>query len=411
MTAFWLFQLRLAALTYQADKGVEKAPSLANFGAVLLHSPHLMNTGLWKKYYTKDLLFSPKARENWYFPDIQPLPTSLPKTKAQPQQEQEQAKPASERLLRFAFIVVQKIMPTNRRRGEIIGYALDALKQHTIRERAKNPQVAPYSLTQAYFWIQIFHHARVSLEAAGEKSLPGLPTQISALSFEAFKALLNLKGDEWKLHYSPRVWNSIPARMEFQIPDLKPLPNALIVPPPSNIELARSKMLESIQEGVSIRHEIPRDEDLVVMAAILVGEVGALESSPEEIKTHGGLLAYLYSRLVSDEGTGGDVGEEGRLGVSSGAVSVALELPGPYLSGITGKMFWVQQVIAASAKAKAAGDQLSFAQFINGARHLAHEQLPLVYYSQELWESKEAADAFVPPDVRPFPALIIPAKE
>lgn len=397
MTVFWLFQIRLATHSYQIDKvkDPEKVPALEDFTATLLHSPHLMNTGLWKEYYSKELMFSPSAKEAWRFPDLQPLPTTLPEAPGKVQAH-EPATPVPDRLLRFAFIVVQKVVPTSRRRGELINHALETWKSYTIRARARDPTIPPYSVTQAYFWIQLFHHTRVSLE---QGEIPGLS---AALTFDAFKELVELDGEEWRKYYSPDLWDSVSARMEFKLPDLAPLPNTLLAPPIAKIEAAREKILGSFYKGAAHGYEVPAQEDLLPMGAILVCEARDVDPVANEIKTHAALIKYLYTELVEDlnvNETHGDADGEKPRGLSSRATSVALEDLGPYLSGMTARMFWAQQVVAAKTRL-GPWSMPSFAQFVSGAPYLAWEQLPLVYYSVEMWESQEATEMFVPPDVR-----------
>ncbi|CAI4212309.1 unnamed protein product [Parascedosporium putredinis] len=275
---------------------------------------------------------------------------------------------------------------------------------HLERLKATNPdrfrntahRDPPYSLTQAYFWIQIFHHARVSLEAAkgAATATEGLPVQISALTFEAFTALLRVSSDDWKRYYSPKVWESVAARMEFQLPDLKPLPNTLLAPPLDNVREARERMVESISLGRAFRREMPSEDDLAVMAAILVGEVGDANREPGAIVSHAELALHLYHRLVKRP--------RAHPISSSDGVAVALELAGPYAAGVTAKMYWVREFISAVASRHRGEDVPSFAQFIGGWPRLAYEQLPLMHYSSELWESDQAARGFVPPDLMPF---------
>ncbi|GJD00748.1 ADP-ribosylation factor [Colletotrichum higginsianum] len=74
MTIFWLVQLRLAGVGYQVKRGLPCLPSRDDFGQVLLESPSLMDVFLWNQFYSKDLLFSPRAREEWCLPDLQNFP-------------------------------------------------------------------------------------------------------------------------------------------------------------------------------------------------------------------------------------------------------------------------------------------------------------------------------------------------
>lgn len=73
MTIFWLVQLQNAILRYKLYTKKEEFPSWIDFQQVLLYTPSLMNTGLWRLYYTKEHMFSETARESWSLPDLQPL--------------------------------------------------------------------------------------------------------------------------------------------------------------------------------------------------------------------------------------------------------------------------------------------------------------------------------------------------
>lgn len=76
MTAFWIIQLRIATFNFQFEaEGQHGAvPMAQDFRGVLLHTPALLDTRLWMQYYTKEVLFSPAAREDFVMPDLQPFP-------------------------------------------------------------------------------------------------------------------------------------------------------------------------------------------------------------------------------------------------------------------------------------------------------------------------------------------------
>jgi len=82
-------------------------------------------------------------------------------------------------------------------------------------------------------------------------------------------------------------------------------------------------------------------------------------------------------------------------------ITTTLDLPGSYLPGVTHKIFWTRQVIAAVSETKPE-ERASLVQFINNVPCLAYERLPMIFYSLELWESLEAMELFVPSDLMPF---------
>ncbi|KAL3460819.1 P-loop containing nucleoside triphosphate hydrolase protein [Aspergillus heterothallicus] len=235
MTIFWLLQLQLAIWNYKIDNELDQLPSWEDFQDVLLHSPSLRNTKLWSLYYTKDCLFSPQARESWTAPDLQQFPILRPSL-AQDKPALQEKKENADRLLRFAFAIVQHIQVSGLRRGAVVKDALAALQTTTIRLRTVDATHPPYSETRTYFWIQIVHAALQSLENEGkpsddlwEKSYPVVPA--TRLTFSNFTLLFDITTETWKDYYSSKVWDSVAARMEFIPPDIKPLPNVIGVSP------------------------------------------------------------------------------------------------------------------------------------------------------------------------------------
>ncbi|KAL2868118.1 P-loop containing nucleoside triphosphate hydrolase protein [Aspergillus lucknowensis] len=235
MTIFWLLQLQLAVWNYKIDRELDHYPSWSDFQDVLFHTPSLRNTKLWSLYYTKDRLFSPQARESWVVPDLQQFPAMRPSPaheKSVPRGKDEN----SDRLLRFAFTIVQHIQASKLRRGAVIKDALASLQATTIRVRKADSTIPPYSETQAYFWIQVVHAAFQSLENSGELSDDmteksyQVPTE-TQLSFSNFMLLFGITSETWKDYYSSKAWDSVAARMEFVPPDIKPLPNIIGISP------------------------------------------------------------------------------------------------------------------------------------------------------------------------------------
>lgn len=76
MTAFWIIQLRVAVFNvqYEDDAGGTFPVKDQDFRDVLLLSPQLLDTRLWMEYYTKEVLFSSAARDDFVMPDVKPFP-------------------------------------------------------------------------------------------------------------------------------------------------------------------------------------------------------------------------------------------------------------------------------------------------------------------------------------------------
>jgi ubiquitin carboxyl-terminal hydrolase L3 len=269
MTVFWLAQIQLAVLSFAEANDKSTLLDRKDFKEIVLHSPSLMDSGLWKAYYSKDLLFSPDARENWRFPDLQPLPAFV----ANPLQQQSVSwvpEQSQDRLIRFALIVTQACMSSKVRRGALVKRALQALETSTIRARAQNQQVPPYSETQSYFWVQIVHACLLSLEAGGSSA--GGSNLATRVSLPAFKSLFKIVGDEWRNYYTEKTWSSVAARREFALPDLKPLPNVIDVP----TEYNEKRLEQGSGLGASL-DDLSRNEVIATMVAMAMSEEAKTE--------------------------------------------------------------------------------------------------------------------------------------
>ncbi|KAM0246576.1 hypothetical protein ACHAP5_004700 [Fusarium lateritium] len=395
MTIFWLHQIQVAAIEYQAKENLDEFPSWNEYANIVFSAPQLMNSGLWRSYYSKDLLFTPGARENWHLPDLQPLPMiAQPNTSEKPIQHR--AMSDADRLPRFAFSVVQKTLSSNLRRGGVVKQALETLQSSTMRLRASDSSVPPYSETQAYFWIQIIHAYIRSLEAepSCQNQFNGNPT---ALTFEAFKSLFGIIGDEWQQYYSKTKWESIPARMSFVNPDKKALPNVFGMPSQARMDLARTQMINSINHRSTVSADIPPQEDLDFLAAVFLDEAKLIPEPELNVASHASLLRFLFKRLT---GQNKSTATSTTRGDASLASSTALEIAERV--GMTQGVFWVQQIQIALA----GRDVKEFEEFVRGNSYLAYEELPFVYYSAQLWQSVEAREAYVPPDRRALSSIV-----
>ncbi|CAG7559994.1 unnamed protein product [Fusarium equiseti] len=393
MTIFWLHQIQVAALEYQASKALDKFPAQEEYADIVFSAPSLMNSGLWRAYYTKNLLFTQQARENWHLPDLQPLPTVSQVNSEKPQQQ----KSANDvdRLPRFAFSVVQKTLTSELRRGGVVKQALEALQSFTMRLRASDPSIPPYSETHAYFWIQIIHAYIRSLEAKDspvQNNFNGLgPT----LTYEAFKSLFGITGEEWRQYYSQSTWESIPARMSFVNPDKKALPNVFGLPSETRMDLARSQMVNAISHRLAAPSDLPPREELDFQAAVLIDEAKLIPESELNVASHASLLCFLFNSIS------GQIEPDAKKSAASIASSTALEVAKQV--GWTQSMFWVQQIQLALAGRK---DVKDFEDFVKGSSHLVYKDLPFTHYSSQLWESAEAREAYVLPDRRAVSSVI-----
>jgi hypothetical protein len=400
MTIFWLYNLQLAILEHKQKLNTTAWPTREDFQQVLLSSPSLMNGSLWKDYYSKDLMFTPEAKEYWRLPDLQALPDFAQITPAKPHHVRRPSQEEPYRVMRFAFVVVQRYMSSDVRRGWLIKQALASLQSTTMRLRVKNPSIPPYSETQAYFWIQVIHAALASVYGTQSSTKTPLPVTIDRLSFASFRVLFDIHPALWRGYYTAKVWEGIEARMAFVIPDLKPLPNVLNLAVRGDINEAFNRQLDNSKLGMIA--ELPSMEDLALRAALVLDAVSSIDKpvSPE-VQTHAHLLLYLYTNLIAKS----DV--PSAPSYASRATSAMFNLSGPQVPTFTHKAFWTQQVLGASGRGQVNSPQtdqivpvLTFEEFIKANLHLVYEDLPLCYYSQELLGSLEAQQGFVPSDRR-----------
>ncbi|KAK6352855.1 ubiquitinyl hydrolase 1 [Orbilia brochopaga] len=227
LTAFWVNEVYVAMHKSQEPPyGTQQANWPERFFVFLEKNPHLMFGGLWKDYYTKLYLFSPNAKDNLVTPDVKPLSSFEPKpakTSTGYDLKRHEEDQTSRRLKRWAYATLQGVKATNSRRGLAVKKALSELQTDTIRQRAKNPMLEPYSETQAYFWIQIVH-------AGMEGILKSNPTiDFMRISYETINILYpDAFGpdDLWKQYYPEADWKGLPARMNFRPPkNGKVIPN------------------------------------------------------------------------------------------------------------------------------------------------------------------------------------------
>ncbi|KAB8273744.1 hypothetical protein BDV30DRAFT_105000 [Aspergillus minisclerotigenes] len=223
MTIFWILQIQIAIRDYRMKKKLGGNPLWADFYNVLDHTPSLMDPRLWSSYYNTKHLFSPRAWDSWTPPDRQPLPVLTSALDMPASLSTLQGDPM--RLMRFAFVFIRQCKHISESCDEdAIRQALATLQSTTIRLRASNKGIPPYSETQARFWLHMVRICLRSLELAqtGDKEI--LPSQ---LSFDGLVALFDLTPLSWKRYYSQRTWDSLAARVQFVAPDRRPLPNVM----------------------------------------------------------------------------------------------------------------------------------------------------------------------------------------
>jgi len=394
---FWMHFLDLAINSYTRSNHLDQSVRFAEFEKLLLSSPSLMNASLWETYYSRALMFSEESKDYWRLPDLKPLPMlTAPPTPQKRRASIGIIDTDSDRMLRFAFTVVQKHLTSpNSCRGFIIKHALSSLQSTTQRVRASNPTIAPYSETQAYFWIRVVHAAFAFIDAIHIEDSEKSPISASQLSYTNFQNLYSLSPTLWREHFSKKRWTSIEARITFIPPDLKPLPNFM---KPKSTGLTHICFNGEVERKlINVSPELPSAEELAFLSSLINEEARTIPRPiPSEITSHAHLLLLLYEHLVPLKSNGPD----GK--VSQDWSTTIDQLSGHHAHSTTHITFWYEMVMKAVSKVQEdePSSHDSFDKFLRSNQHLAYENLPFCYYSQELWDSQKAKNTFLAPDRR-----------
>ncbi|KLJ10140.1 hypothetical protein EMPG_14470 [Blastomyces silverae] len=497
LTIFWLHQIYLAMLSFRESAG--SFPAREKFSEFLLENPDLMHGRSWDLYYSKDVLFSPAAKDGWKLPDSRPLPQFISrrvesqqpttqdhheKNKAKSVQAQTRLNDTTPEILkRFAFATLKAMKLTNRRRAAVINETMPVLQSHIIRLRAAslttttpsspsrsaNPtiKIDPYSITQAYFWIQMLHAAIESVPASS-----GL--DIRNITFESFRILfpeLLAADDIWKQYYTEKRWTSIEGRACTVLPDLKPLPNLLQTPSQSHVQQAVASTLDEKYAQSSSSTSLysygrPSVEELFLEVRWAVKEAreyggGSYSAIPS---THPMLIYRIFTRMLDTEiqQSDGDDNDRRRRRIvslsSAGWDAVSFlhhhhhhqqrqpeqahqqesekehhHHHHPHQQSpqnFTAAVFWSNIVLHAfletdnsspfhsryTSSARTTHHTTSsqqvalrvqfFEEFLLANPELCWEGLWRLYYSDELWRSEDARAMYVVPDRRGIPAFV-----
>ncbi|KAH1315122.1 hypothetical protein KXV68_006714 [Aspergillus fumigatus] len=380
LATFWTLQLQHGIREYRMYSMSSHLPSREEFPQVLRRSPSLMSTYLWKSYYS----FNPvsRPRDYWSIPNLRKLPTQtdyLRDPATVPRKDE-----GPDKLIRYAFAVMQYVRNAGAARGQVVTQALVALQQATMRARTADSTVETYSETQAYFWIQIVHAALRSLDDKKGS------VDTSEMSFEAFQQTFHLKPTDWQEYYSKKLWNSVAARSQFVMPDLKPLPNVIASLP--------SKVIRKAPEGIP---KLPSAEELTFRARMACEELTpTLQSSGPPVLSHTHLLFYLHKRFTQSAEGGTRKKLERR------ARELFSEIAGPIVAGATYRNFWIQQVGVAVLNSDIGKGRSTFPEFITSNLHLVFEELHGIYYGPGVWTSADAAEKILGPDRRRMETIV-----
>lgn len=282
LTTFWIHEVYIA-MQHTPDRFREQdtfAHNSYRFFFLLEANHHLMNGKLWEDYYEKPELFSPKAKDSLVLPTKKALPIGLAEEYIKDTQAtgfsatKVDDDMASRRLKRWAYATLQTVKATGGRRGLIVKNALSKLQSDTIRLRARDPRIEPYSETQAYFWIQMVH---AGMEGVLRKDVDIDFGRVSYETFEILYPTAIAADDCWKEYYKEQDWKGVNGRMVFLTPTIKGkvLPNFVVID-----ELAgkRWKWTEAVGEV-----RVPGTEELVQRAGFISGWEPKKDQSPPYI--------------------------------------------------------------------------------------------------------------------------------
>ncbi|RPA99056.1 hypothetical protein L873DRAFT_971560 [Choiromyces venosus 120613-1] len=411
MTTFYLHSIYLSILKFMQFRNPPRIPEHANFEAFIQINTHLLSSSLWTTYYSRDLMFSPSAKESWRLPDLKPLPTYFRPNNQTPLSLSSQISSDPNKHYKiFAFLTLKRTKATKSRRGKVIADALEALNRHIIRQRIQNQTIKPYSATKAYFYIQIFHAAIEGL---------GTSIDITRLSYETFAlAFPDLaQGNIWREYYKEKAWDSIQARAEFVTPTIKPLPNII---PLVGVTAAAAREAQNKAAGKA----------LVEDTELMLAEHWALSDIQDPslmLRSHGGMIWWYFSALwtvirsqssshiSSSPSPHTSIPTSTSLGAAARLLVKDELLKNDSPRGATEKAFWVQIMLQRMAGFKITpGDSLwdrnaclsDARRFLAENRAIADEEFWMGYYSAENWWSADAAGMYLPPDLKDLGGVV-----
>ncbi|CUS13823.1 unnamed protein product [Tuber aestivum] len=411
MTTFYLHSIYLSMLKFMEFRNPPRIPEHPDFEAFIRTNSHLLSSSLWSTYYSRDLMFSPPAKESWRLPDLKPLPTyfrpggQIPLFLSSPTPSD-----PNKHYKIFALATLKRTKATRSRRGKVIADALDALNRHTIRQRVRDPTVKPYSATKAYFYIQIFHAAIEGL---------GTSLDITHLSYDAFALAFPdlVQGDFWREYYKEKVWESVQARAEFVPPTVKPLPNII---PLVDITPAAAREARKRATG-----KVLADDTELMLAEHWA--FSDMQDPSLMLRSHGGMIWWYFSALwtairsqssshaPSSPSPNTSATIPSTLGATARLLVKDELLKDDSTRGVTEKTFWVQIMLQRMAGFETtAGDGswdrntclVDARRFLAENRVVADEDLWMEYYSAESWWSADAASMFLPPDLKDLRGVV-----
>jgi hypothetical protein len=175
-----------------------------NFGPFYAKYCELLHADVWKEYYTPSFL---AKGATWRLPHLRDLTDSSDQLGG----VRRSGIGHHVKLPRWAFLVRTTQLRQQTLSQEVLKeLAISTLKETIERQRRENPEIAPYSETQARFWLEYFQ------KHFQPNSPPGKP-HASLWSFLQTWGTLVGQGyydvREWERHYTRQRWESLSSKV------------------------------------------------------------------------------------------------------------------------------------------------------------------------------------------------------
>lgn len=246
---------------YQTDGDFLSADE---FDAFYAKHHQLLNQDAWREYYSLTFLSHATSARFYRLPDLQDLPDSSGPL-GEPRQK---GIGHFTKLPRWAYNAARTPgrSPTLSV-ATITQIALSTLQQTTVRLQKDHPSVQPYSATQASFWLK---HMKIDF--------PGPFTKKQKYRLNEFDVFVAQGGYDmwaWEAHYSPKLWDSMEARIAPLEPDLDGTRKSEVMwcgmPDGCYVEWAARR--------IGWEPEVGSEEEIQFLAAVAVKETEAIEMS------------------------------------------------------------------------------------------------------------------------------------
>ncbi|OBT69093.1 hypothetical protein VE03_01392 [Pseudogymnoascus sp. 23342-1-I1] len=193
---------------YNEDYTDDDFPSIDDFDKFYAQHHQLLNQDAWRQYYSPSFLAQATSARLFRLPDLQDATDSS----GPPWQMQQKGIGHFTKLPRWAYNAARTARRSpNLSVATITQIALSTLEQTISRLRKDHPSVQPYSATQASFWLK-----RMKIGFPG----PTRKTEWRPNQFDVYAAQGGYDMCEWEAHYSPKLWDSMEARVAPLEPDL-----------------------------------------------------------------------------------------------------------------------------------------------------------------------------------------------